>query len=159
MDPIRIVKLKINNTVDYLLPPIVVEKFLKEVLAMESSKQRLMRLKEQYTSFNQPQNLSIIDFVNTTDYIVRHMENLVFDKKDLKKRNRTFPQMSASPTKERLTVPIQDVQFATPEKTLDNSWINKEVQDDSETTAIEQTPILLPTLSSSHIKNPETVMS
>lgn len=71
--PMRVVKIKADNTYNYKLPPYVVESFWRHLL---TSDENLKKLKDLYDNLPVPvkPTYTILDYINGMDYIVRKIE-------------------------------------------------------------------------------------
>ena len=71
--PIKILKMKVDNTYDYKLPPFYMEAFCQFMLESDEGMQKLQELHEKYPLINKkPYN--VVDYINSMDYVVRCME-------------------------------------------------------------------------------------
>jgi hypothetical protein len=84
LSPVRIVKIKADNTYHYKLPPYVIESFMKHILNSDDS---LTKLKELYETLPVPTKPSytILDYVNSMDHMIRKIEtDLAIQDRDIK---------------------------------------------------------------------------
>ena len=65
--PIRVIKMKIDNTHDYIIPPELLEQFLSDMLSSKEGMERLKQLKGRF-------KVNPLQYINSIDFIVRSME-------------------------------------------------------------------------------------
>ena len=71
--PIKIVKMKVDNTYDYKLPPFYVEAFWQFMLESDEGMKKLNELHKNYP-LRTKKAYNVVDYINSMDYVVRLME-------------------------------------------------------------------------------------
>jgi hypothetical protein len=71
--PIKIIKMKVDNTYDYKLPPFYMEAFCQYMLESDEGMRKLHELHKNYP-LKRKLAYNVVDYVNSTDYVVRSME-------------------------------------------------------------------------------------
>ncbi|CAI2359044.1 unnamed protein product [Moneuplotes crassus] len=71
--PIKIVRMKVDNTYDYKLPPFYLEAFAQFML---ESDEGMLKLNELHRNFplRKKKTYNVVDYINSMDYVVRLME-------------------------------------------------------------------------------------
>jgi len=71
--PIRIIKMKVDNTYDYKLPPFYLEAFAQYMLESDEGMRKLYELHQNYP-LKSKSWYNVVDYINSMDYAVRSME-------------------------------------------------------------------------------------